>query len=235
MKMPSMSLTNLFCLSAILLANTTAQAGQATTFTVNATADTSALGYTAGQAVTFTFATNPNLINVNYYSDATVKLWDKGIDQLVGYVSGTGLGGTFVRPNDGFNESIYLLNTGPLDNIYLNADATQSNIGLTTPAGVPVLYFDLNLTSVTNFTFGGAYTPPSAYFSPFTGSYHPGGYISIQDIDMNIAQFTPTSLTISTAVVPEPSSCVAFTGFIVLTFAGLRRRRSPVRTPTMCC
>ena len=220
--------TKLLCFSTLLLVSATAQAGLSTVFTVTATADTTELGYTAGEAAVFTVVTNPNLTDASYHTDATATIWGENSDQFFSSVSGAGFGGVFTRPSAGLSDSvmgIYILNAGPLDNIYINVDARYSNIGITTPSGAVILQFDVNLQSVRNFTFGGDYLAPADYFSAFGGAYSAGGYIRITDTDINTVDFIITSVTISTSPVPEPSSCAAFAGLVGLAFVGLRRRK----------
>ena len=198
-------------------------------FTVHATANTAALGYTLSQPVTFTFvldnfspATPVGGTGTGYYLWTEEFLTDPELWTSAG---GTGLSGAWSRPN--------ATNAAPFSKLYAFNNSLQliaaCDAGVTglTVNGVAMRSLELNAT-YTGLDFsaitGGSLPDPTAFFSTVPGTYiaTSTSLSAINDSLSNIVTFTVTSLTISS--IPEPSVCAVAAALGAFGFVAWRRR-----------
>ena len=200
-------------------------------FTVNATANTTALGYTLNQPVTFTYvldnfspAAPVGGTGTGYYQWTEEFLTDP---ELWTNVSGTGLGGAWSRPNATSAapfSKLYAYNNG----LQLIAARDAGVTGLTVN-GVGLRSLEMN-ASYTGLDFsaitGGALPDPTAFFSTLPGTYlaTSNSLSAINDDNSSTITFTITSLTISISAIPEPSICAVAAALGAFGFAAWRRR-----------
>jgi hypothetical protein len=208
-------------------------------FSVTATANSTAQGYTSGQAYTFSFTSvGSYAVPTSSYTIATDRFYvaeELTTDpQLWSSLSGSGLLGSFVRPVSTLNAPFSFIDwdnrtvlSNPHDlNLGAETDSTDT-LGVTTLTGTAVRLFDVSLVGVTNYTLPTppTYVDPVAYSQGYAGTYAVGGGSQVSLADVNGTQlmsFAVSSLTIS--AVPEPATTVAVLGFAALALAWTRRR-----------
>ena len=216
------------------------------TISVTATATTSGFGYTATNPYTFifttgaTYANNPNSTfgpyNQDYREEDTTT-----DDQLWSSISGTGLGGAYVRPALNVEDPTSKLEAAIAGLTYflqLFAVADSTVIGNTTKSGSAIngIYVIADKANLPSFAFPESHVNPSTYFAAYYGTYTGFSSADSSNADVinldfnnhgNSMQFNITSITISG--IPEPSTYGALLGVAALGLAEVRRRRSLVQ------
>jgi hypothetical protein len=203
-------------------------------FTVNGTATQATNGYTVAQAVSFTFTLKSFGVvtpfgrareNIDY-------LWREETladPELFASVSGTGLSGTWKRPDSDDDAPSSLLQVFTYGELNISAGREgRSDTGLmVNGSDFSRLYFTATFIGLGDEfdTITGTLPDPTAYFgSNLIGTYLLDqqfvAYLSTAAASTN---FTITSLTIS--AVPEPSSYAAMAGAAGLFGAVFIRRR----------
>ncbi len=201
------------------------------TFTITATAlsNTDEL-YTIGGTYTFVFTTGSSFTQ----SDSFDQTWSEEFttnNQLFQTVSGSALGGTFVRPVTSLHDPFSYINVNPdFDSIRLTAAADDSRTGLTSLNGTQLIRVsgDIVPSSVDFGNFLAGTTSLFTYFASYQGTYALTEDSFFELISTNgetMASFTGTSVTISVAAIPEPSSYAALAGVAALGLVIVRRRR----------
>lgn len=221
-------------------------------FTVSGTVNATGNGFTAGQAVTFSFTLAQTASNTG--SDSRVLLTGAQNDIINGYrwadevtadpilwadVTGSPFSGTYARPValsaspsmelqlDTTNNRIRFLASAPEP-----GGAYTESMGLTFGGNNVTYIYAIGHYTGLNFDFtSGTLPDATAYFSNYLGTY---AYTEIPfftqssavyyDGASNDIFFTPTSLTIS--AVPEPSTYAAILGALALGLVVSRRRRT---------
>lgn len=202
------------------------------TFTFDVTSTGNALAYTNGQNATFVFTLHDNspatpvgsAISGNYS-------WDEEAltDPELWTVAGTGLLGTYTRPN--------LSGGSPYSGLEIYGASNALKAYVSMDSGTNGLTVSgQNVSTITMFgTFTGLTFPditgtlpdPVAYFGSKLGTYTASATHLARVWGTTSADFTLNSLTIaSTSAIPEPSTYAAFAGAGVLGLAFWRRRRS---------
>lgn len=202
-----------------------------TTFTINATATSTALGYTSGQSATFTYVLH------NYSPTTPAGTATNGVSyvwqeetltqpELFTGVSGTGLTGTWTRPNASGGAPASSLEAFSDNSLKLVAGRDTGTTGLTVN-GQPLLTVSMYAT-FTGLTFSpitGTLPDPTSYFSSKYGTYTASSSwnAKVWDTTNASASFQINSITIGSAI-PEPSTYAAVAGFLALGLALWRRR-----------
>lgn len=210
--------------TALFLAAHSALSAAVIHFTVNGTADSTGYGYTAGQAVSFTYTLNDyapttpvgwrDSIGVGWYDERTSdpELWSG--------VVGTGVAGTWTRPATEEGSPFSYLEVYENGALYLYAgtDHSPSDTGITVNGEAIYGVYVSAVYSGFIPTIPGSLPDPTAYFKDYVGTYAVArsDYGSIGIFGGSIP-FTPQSLTISE--VPEPSTWLA-AGFLGLVLFG---------------
>jgi len=230
--------------SLLLLALIPAATFAQVTFTVTGTVDglvsnnapaLTALNYTVGQTVTFTYTTAPSFANnANSSFSTSSNAWFEEVltdNSFWASLAGTGISGTYQRPNT-TNGSPFMglaarTGTSPLDIIATDDDGVS--IGLTANGHT---LFDLAAyglatgASIFSGPLPTTYTAPNTFFTSYVGTYAlTGGQIRIESADGFSVYATTSQLTIASAI-PEPSTYAALFGAGALGFAVWRRRRT---------
>ncbi|MBI5384114.1 MAG: hypothetical protein HZA90_05445 [Verrucomicrobia bacterium] len=203
-------------------------------FTVSGTANTTGMGYTAGQSVSFTYTLNDfaptppsgdrGSTYVGWFDESTAsdpELWSD--------VRGTGLSGTWTRPatQTGSPYSFLTAQSNPsgLLNLFAGTDTTAApyDTGITVNGStIRGIGMDANYSGL-SFAIPGTVPDPTAYFGGYLGTYSvasgANGWI---DYDGGFIGFTPQNLTIT--AVPEPATWMAgaFLGVVLLGRHGRR-------------
>ncbi|MDI1318638.1 MAG: PEP-CTERM sorting domain-containing protein [bacterium] len=211
-------------------------------FTFNGTMNTTAVGYTAGQAVTFGVTLNSAPMTTGFLVTGTNPgyIWRGDVPSdpiLFTNVTGTGLGGTWLTPTDGSQYSEIQAFNNSLS-IYASFDGVGSiYTGLTGPNGgvVKQLNLGFNLVMGTLTAPSGSLPDANTYFAGLLGTYTAGSQITsgvfslttrISNVDTTL-YMTVQSLTISSAI-PEPSTYAILFGLGALGLVGFRRYRRSV-------
>jgi len=200
-------------------------------FTVTATANATALGYTASQSVAFTFVLHDFSPAVPAGGPgSTYYLWMDDFltdPELWTSVSGTGLGGTWSRPNASNTAPFSKILASSPNALQLYASHEGGVTGLTVN-GVALQSVDMNATytGLAYPAFNGSSLPdPTAFFSTLPGTYLAASTSTARIYDdlNNSVTFTITGLTIS--AIPEPSICAFTAALGALGFVAWRRRQ----------
>lgn len=193
-------------------------------------------GYTPGQTVTFTFTTESTFTGSGSLSTVMKRIWtaDYPTDgTLWNAISGTGLGGAYTRPAE--SSSNIWVSTGTSNPFRLLAtDQASISMGLTVNGRDvrAIILTDTNLAAPSFSNFNPSYLDPDDYFTnpasyisgdPFTPIAFTAGVLTVE-FDGSVVYFTPSSVAISLAAVPEPSAYAALAGAVALGLATLRRR-----------
>ena len=218
--------------------------GQTTLFTVEATAQTSDLGYVQGVTYEFTLTMNDNFSNANAYgatADARNNWWREELtdnDQLFLDVSSPSLTGSYQRPTATPGDPSSEIKTDEnYDSLTLTINSnSKTPSGLTTPNGTPIHMFYAQGMESDDWTLTADSTVYEVgdYFSSFNGTYSIGyGIFFMNSPADGYVQFSVTgnNVTVShVSAVPEPSTYAAILGGLAISTAGIRRRRrsSPV-------
>jgi hypothetical protein len=210
-------------------------------FTVQATADSDAYGYTLGSTYTFVFQTGSSYpegsLPDSVFSEEG-NFWteeETSESQLFLSVTGTGVQGSFARPTinsySPSSELSYYKEDG-VEYLNLRVRSDDPPTTLTTLDNTPL--YSISLEAV-GFEFSSpgfaadVYTDPVSYLSAHTGSYPllvPGSnkiFLRVDELGGGI-YFTATSLTI--AAVPEPATVALGLGVAALGLVLIRRRRT---------
>ncbi len=198
-------------------------------FTITATADSTELGYTLGQTYTFVYTLSGTVADSGTGNHSPgASSWDEQLfvhSQLFTAVDGTGMGGDFVRPAD---PSSYLwVNTAGTLSVSVAAD-TGYGTGLTTLGGTAVQAANFSLqVPAANFLAPGFFVNPADMFAGSAGTYAiTSGAVYVYTAGyLNEVFFTASSLTISAAAIPEPSTYAALLGLGALGVAAWRRQK----------
>lgn len=226
---------------ALLLASATLLRAQVTV-TVNATANATGEGYTLGNSYTFIFTTGASFAsNPSSSFTSTVQNYFEHSattdNQLWSSISGTGLGGAFIRPVGDPEDPHSILRAGFTGtDFYFQATAeteqiVSQNIGLTTLASTAMasIHTIVIAGNLPSFAFPATYVNPNSYFATYNGTYSGFSTIILEIENTSnflIASFSVTSLTIS--AIPEPSTYAAIFGAAALGFVAYRRRQKLV-------
>ncbi|WP_221031902.1 PEP-CTERM sorting domain-containing protein [Actomonas aquatica] len=223
------------------------------TFTITATANSTAEGYTSGASYTFIFTTDGSRSATDYgsagsyqgspYYETTLSsetdIWSS--------ISGTGLAGSYITPSG--DATFSKLNvTGSPGLTFEATDETESggedplytgDIGLNSLGGTDLVSIRANVSGspFPDFSEGNLDSDVATYFSDFTGTYSSpfsgDDWLQLQfytngdgSPENYSAWFTVNSVRIATSAVPEPGTYALIFGCGVLGWAGWRRRRS---------
>lgn len=212
------------------------------TFTITATANSSVQGYTLGNSYTFIFTSTTG----SDFSSTSNSSFDAGAheyseeltsdQQLWEAISGTGLGGSFVRPTGNAsdpNSNVGSYGSGP-QVFQLRAGTNRLStldIGMTTLTGglVSKVQVDADEGTLPTFAYPGSYSSLESYYSGYGGVY--GGFLAGDDIvrlyDTSNAVFLSFDLiSLQISAVPEPATFAALLGLGALGLVVLRRRRA---------
>jgi hypothetical protein len=213
------------------------------TFTLTGTVDglvtnnapaLTALNYTVGQTVTFSFTTAPSFANNASSSFSTSSnTWSEELlteNSFWASLAGTGISGTYQRPNT-TNGSPFMGLVASTGTPSLNIIATDDDgvsIGLTANghALFSLSAYELGTgASIFPAPLPATYMAPTTFFTSYVGTYAlTGGQIRIESADGFAVYATASQLTIASAI-PEPSTYAAIFGAAALGFAVWRRRR----------
>jgi hypothetical protein len=214
-----------------------AQLHAVTTFAVNATANATLHGYNAGQSYNFVFTTNDNITDVDPSSQftSTQTNWEEEFvsqSSLWSSISGDAVNGSYVRPTGSNfpNSYIFLQNTvaSPFFFELLVGNDGSTGIGVTTPSAAVIRSVKMTMPQAINFTYPQTFVEPNQYFLAYNGTYSLTNSSSLITVDPQAAglanvTFTPSTLTIISSPVPEPSGALlSLLGLASLHF--LRRR-----------
>lgn len=228
-------LHRLFCFAATLFALPLLASAQIV-FTVQATANSTALGYTAGQSATFTFTlrdfgATPAVGSAPgdryFWTEETLTQ-----PEIFSSVSGTGLAGTWSRPSASGGAPFSELTVYNDNSFKLYAGSDVPPTGLTVNgSGVRVVTFYATYTGLTFSGFTNTLPNPVTYLSNYLGTYSASSTWNARVFDATFqnADFTVNSITIASAV-PEPATYAVLAGAAALGLA-LWRRRSRPRAP----
>jgi hypothetical protein len=187
-------------------------------------------GYSILQPVSFNFVINDNAPSGVLTNFGNTYSWSESYSSTSVYsaVSGTGITGTFVKPNNDF----YIYNswvepTEP-DDLFVRMQYTGgATTGLSANSS-NIYSMNFNLTDLTALDWGdfsGDVPSVSSFLSVFAGTYGATPYAAYISTDTNTTYFTISTVTISSTAVPEPSTYAAFVGLLALGFVAVRRRR----------
>jgi hypothetical protein len=192
-------------------------------------------GYQQDDIATFVFTLNPgdfsSNVSGNFFSSANNRWGDEAVSELPTFtnVTGTGLGGAWVRPTLNTNDPYSLLVTvdDGMDDVFglIAGDDGGYGIGLT--AGTHTLgKIQIDATRLgLNFNFTGTYTDPTAYFNSLLGPYvATTGTLQLWDIDQ-IAHLSFSVQSVTIGAIPEPSTAASLVGLAALAVATRRRRK----------
>lgn len=195
---------------------------QALQFTLDATANANVFGYVAGNSYQFTVKLAPSYSSSqpsDYMGYMVAWSRDNVSDELLfSTLNGADISGV--------RQWLYL--RGDLAQITIPGDG--SFVGITSPNGTQMSYFNTAFNFVTG-TGATGYVDPASALTPFTGSFAitgSAGYNYIQLLDMQGNEthaFTVTNVTLASAV-PEPATYAAMSGVAILGFVVYRRRRA---------
>jgi hypothetical protein len=228
-----------------------ATAAAQVSFTIDATVNAATngnnnpagFGYTAGQAVSFTWVLNnfaptapTGTVTAGTSASSNFEWADEHVTdtQLWSSFSGTGLSGTWHRAVSDINAPAdHLVAFSTNGHLYLIANTDILNDSGLTVNGVGFRYLEIeaNFTGLNFGAISGPLPDPTAYFSAFAGTYAASftasGLMNNSSV-FNFTNFTVNTLTIT--AVPEPSTWLSLTvGGIFLAAAGYRRRRGTQR------
>jgi hypothetical protein len=232
-----------------------AQAALVFTINGNIQNDNVDLGYTNGQAVTFTLVLNdyapttptgfsflpevPVFGWTDYNSTPSPNLWS--------YVTGTGVDGTYAPPlltgitvEYGTSSNLVLGNNDPGELLINMGASIVEPTGLTIN-GLPFFQLTIGRLAGANFAdvSAGPLPDPTVYFSDYLGTYVQsvdslaGGTIRAGDITVNggadapAVNFLVTSFSITTAI-PEPATDGVLAGLGVLGLVMVLRRKKRI-------
>jgi hypothetical protein len=203
------------------------------TFTFSATSSGNALGYTTNQPATFVFTLHDNSPTPPAgTANGTSYVWTEELltQPELWSVAGTGLLGTYTRPNASGGSPLSELAASSAGNsLKAYASLDSGNNGLTVNGN--------NLSAITMFgtytdlTFSditGTLPDPVDYFGTKLGTFAAVSTLNarIYDSTFAFADFTINSLTINSSAIPEPSTYAGLAGAAVLGLAAWRRRRT---------
>ena len=173
-------------------------------FTITGTADSTLLGYTAGESYSFSweineaYGGNPN----DTFSPGAANQWmEKGStdDILFSTIFGDGITGSHT-PSD-TSESYILCMSGGADVVTFSTLAESNDYIDLLANGNQVK--EISAAFLFGGTYPGSYVDPTSYFSDYTGSYGAvPSVVSIYD-DSGKVEFSGGDLTVE--AIPEPS------------------------------
>jgi len=210
------------------------------TFTIIATAgsdtNTTGNGYVANNPYTFVFTMPggyPNNPDSVFSTPGQIALWKDEVTttdaNLFTSISGSGLGGTFVRPTTTIFSPFSTVETigGSLDIAAESDDSTPNSIGLTSLTSTALGSIVVHIDNSAAFTQGGSYVAPATYFAPYAGIYGSatGTLVLLNGNSLIAGDFTVKSLTISATAIPEPATTAGLIGLAGFGAVLLARRR----------
>lgn len=207
-------------------------AAPALVFTVTATADSTAYGFTSGQSYTFNYWLNDFAPTApEGHASGSYYFWyDESVSvdpQLWADMTGSGLVGPYTRPSSSDWSPYSFIradNNSSQLALYAGVDSSMSDTGLTSGGvNIGTVSFSVDLPGVSFDADGVTLPDPTTYFSGYMGSYaitsSNSAYVWGDSGPLN---FTPTQVVIG---VPEPSSYAALFGALTLGFVFWRRMR----------
>ncbi|AQQ72398.1 hypothetical protein SMSP2_02782 [Limihaloglobus sulfuriphilus] len=208
-----MNLTTM-CLAVVIAICSAALANPDYTITLTAMADGSGLGYNSGSTYDFSFVLNGSRTESNNDTfDDTYNSWfsaNTSDDPLYLDIYGSGLSGTYQRPNGASNDpqENVIVNSNGLD-ISVNAYETD-DLNLTTLDGNnidPIITDYFLLSGVTLDYSDTSYVSPETYFADYLGQYSVSGSPTLTLMTTGPdAYFDINSVTIT----PEPATAIIF-------------------------
>jgi hypothetical protein len=194
----------------LLLVVTAISQAELVQVSLTGTAQTTEMGYTAGQSYTFNWTVNDSYtqtVNDQFpHNGNSWKVESLTEKPLWTSVSGDGLTGTYSQPS-GFNaphESLEINFLG-LNILAGNDDPSGSSMGLMVD-GIEVREFYASELDIPGLDYSNtSYVDPAIWLADYAGVHNLStGSLRILDEPFNNIVFTPTSATIE--VIPEPNS-----------------------------
>lgn len=233
-----MKITNKVLLAGILAIAPAFTVQAQIAFTFSGTADFDGVGYSEGQAVSFTFIIADSTPTFSTEGAGNVRWEDFGAPsgQLIQSVTGTGITGSWLAPAfEGGSNSQLLVEASPIDRFLLSLATFDYNPEPVNIGGLQANGFELgqiiiqtlgqNPFGITTVPEGGS---PTEFLADLFGTYAVTGlFADIYDIgDENSVSFSIDTITIgAVSSVPEPSAYAAILGGLTLGVVMLRRRR----------
>lgn len=200
-------------------------------FTIHATANSTALGYTAGQPLTFNVTLNAAPIASQAAQPGNYVSWGEELvsqTQIFTNVAGTGVSGSWVRPTavDGSPWSAIQVNSS--GGLYIGVGSDFGSNGITVGGSTPTFWFyavyptlPVGFLSAQNLV-----TEANAVFAGLVGTYTSSSTVFGQISAGSSVGLTVNDIVISggAAAVPEPATWGAALGAFALGLAAWRRR-----------
>lgn len=213
--------------------------GAQTSITLHTTANSTAQGWTSGQAVDFTFTFDDHRVRSeeDIVTDSSISYTYETTDESIIWsnVTITGALGTWGTQTSYYYDPYSYLaageQSGSTEFTYLLAGADGGATGLLTPDATNIGYVTttgLKLPVSLNYT--GAYMTADVWVGSVNGTYTDSdGYTVQLSYSGGSMTFSGTTASINPAAVPEPASIGLLGGFLAMAWVCFRRRRAVVR------
>jgi len=224
------------CLAMLgLLGAASARAQILLTFSGTATND--AHGYVFEQSYTVSFQLNSAFSgqlgsNSGGFDGDSVSWWQSSPSQTPVFtdIYGSALQGSFIQPTNEPDISLALRSAGRVE-VYLGT-GDGASLGILTldgesPTHLGRILIQVDAPFAATANYSGSYANPASYWSNLLGTHAVDGQVVFSNTsNQGLMTFNATSLTVTDlAAVPEPATCAALAGLIVLVLVGRRRRR----------